>query len=498
MHRNHGAVLLALLTTAAGAAAMAGEDGGNRAGLQLASDPSGVLGTVNLNGRLRSDGPFFQSLGTNGRSCASCHVAEEAFSFTPAGAHARFNQSHGRDPIFTPVDGANCPTLKQEDRAAHTLLMQNGLIRVGITMPTTNPQFTISVVHDPYGCAIIPDAKGGPPTVSVYRRPLPSTNLMFLSTVMYDGRETHQPLTSGQTFYDNLVADLSQQAIDATNGHAQASKPPSARQVQGIVDFELGLVTAQLRDEQAGELATRRALGGPFALANQDYFPGINDSLGGDPTGQPFNPAAMTLYSGWTDAGRRDNGPGDSARAEARRAIAAGEALFDSAPMQISNVRGLNDNAAIGSPKSFVGHCTSCHDTPNVGNHSAPLPLDIGTAHGTLQSMEADPTIAAALRELSMPDLPVYLINGCPNPFVPGEPESFYTSDPGKALISGLCSDFNRIKGPILRGLAARAPYFHNGAAADLHQVVNFYDVRFSMHLSEQQKSDLAAFLNSL
>ena len=84
--------------------------------------------------------------------------------------------------------------------------------------------------------------------------------------------------------------------------------------------------------------------------------------------------------------------------------------------------------------------------------------------------METDPAIASASPNFRMPDLPVYLINGCPNPFAPGEPESFYTSDPGKALITGQCSDFNRIKGPILRGLAARAPYFHNGAAADLHR----------------------------
>ena len=71
-------------------------------------------------------------------------------------------------------------------------------------------------------------------------------------------------------------------------------------------------------------------------------------------------------------------------------------------------------------------------------------------------------------------------------------------ADPGKTLITGQCSDFNRIKGPILRGLAARAPYFHNGAAADLRELVNFYNQRFSMQLTEEQKSDLIAFLNSL
>jgi cytochrome c peroxidase len=161
-------------------------------------------------------------------------------------------------------------------------------------------------------------------------------------------------------------------------------------------------------------------------------------------------------------------------------------------------VRGLNDNSAIGSPDSFVGHCTSCHDTPNVGNHSLPVPLDIGTAHTSSPSMESDPAIAAAIAQLSMPNLPIYLIQGCPNPFASGEPESFYTTDPGKALISGKCADFNRIKGPILRGLAARAPYFHNGAAADLHEVVNFYNQRFNMQMTDEQKSDLVAFLNSL
>jgi cytochrome c peroxidase len=56
----------------------------------------------------------------------------------------------------------------------------------------------------------------------------------------------------------------------------------------------------------------------------------------------------------------------------------------------------------------------------------------------------------------------------------------------------------NRTKGPILRGLAARAPYFHNGAARTLSEVVNFYDQRFQMNLTESEKSQLVAFLNSL
>ena len=205
----------------------------------------------------------------------------------------------------------------------------------------------------------------------------------------------------------------------------------------------------------------------------------------------------MKLFSAWA-AADPDFYQDAQRRAQARLDIAAGETLFDSAPVHISNVRGLNDNAALGSPSTLTGTCTTCHDTPNTGNHSFPLPLDIGTGHSVLPGAETDPNIAAGLAELSMPDLPVYEIKGCSSPFNPGEPESFYTTDPGKALITGLCSDFNRGKGPILRGLAARAPYFHNGAAADLNELVNFYNQRFEMNLTDEQKRQLVAFLNSL
>ena len=55
-----------------------------------------------------------------------------------------------------------------------------------------------------------------------------------------------------------------------------------------------------------------------------------------------------------------------------------------------------------------------------------------------------------------------------------------------------------KVKGPILRGLAARAPYFHNGSAATLSDVVDFYDQRFGIQFTDQQKADLVAFLSSL
>jgi cytochrome c peroxidase len=70
--------------------------------------------------------------------------------------------------------------------------------------------------------------------------------------------------------------------------------------------------------------------------------------------------------------------------------------------------------------------------------------------------------------------------------------------NPGRALISGKCADIGKVKGPILRGLAARAPYFHNGSAAALLDAVNFYDQRFNIGFTDQQKEDLVNFLKTL
>jgi hypothetical protein len=414
-------------------------------------------------------------------------------SFTPGHARRLYESSRGLDPLFASVDGANCSEVAPADRAGHSLLLKHGVIRVALPIPV-DAQYTISVVHDPYGCALRIDPQTHVLTASVYRRPLPSTNLSFLSALMFDGRETIRPLTNEATDFENLRTNLAHQVIDATTGHAQAVNPPTDAQVNAIVEFELSLYTAQYWDYRAGPLGTYSVGGGPFNLANQAYYPGINDTLGQDPHAVPFTPVSMTLYSSWQ--GPTCNHGAD--RCAARAEIAAGEKLFDSAPMTISNVRGLDDNPALNRPVSFNGTCATCHDAPNVGDHSLPLPLDIGTGHTGNPSFESDPAIAAAVGELSMPDLPVFLISGCPNPFNPGQPASFYTTDPGRALITGNCSDLNRLKGPVLRGLAARAPYFHNGAAANLLEVVNFYNQRFHMRLTPAQKRQLVAFLNTL
>jgi cytochrome c peroxidase len=442
-------------------------------------DFTGFSATYSSTGNIDLSGPFFQSLGTNGRTCGTCHAPSDGFGLSAVDAQIRYRFSRGKDPLFAQVDGATCPTGPVDN----SLLVNNGLIRIGIQAPPNStdsnpPQFTITAVDDPYGCALTTNEQGQQ-TVSMYRRPLPATNLGFLSAVMFDGRESvSHPLNNPQTFAANLSADLAQQAIDATLTHAQATQAPTATQLTQIVSFESALNSAQLYDFGAGNLYGQRgSQGGPQFLPTQPYYPGINDSLGGDPEGKQFNPNVFTLYKPWQNSRDRQ-----------RASIARGEQIFNTQPLTISDVPGLTTGT-----QTIVGTCTTCHDTPDVGDHSFPLPLDIGTGH-SLQ-YETDPNIVAGLEQLQPPTLPVFQLVCTQGPEAG---QTFYTTDPGKALISGQCSDISRIKGPILRGLAARAPYFHNGAATNLSQVVNFYNQRFRIGLTSQQMQDLINFLQTL
>jgi cytochrome c peroxidase len=72
------------------------------------------------------------------------------------------------------------------------------------------------------------------------------------------------------------------------------------------------------------------------------------------------------------------------------------------------------------------------------------------------------------------------------------------TTDPGRALHTGLWADMNRFKVPALRGLSARAPFFHDGSARTLGDVVNHYQSRFAINFSGGEKDALLKFLESL
>jgi cytochrome c peroxidase len=423
----------------------------------------GAVATYNPSGNIDLTGPFFQSLGTNGRSCFSCHQYDQGWSISPASVQARFNSSNGTDPIFAQVDGSTSPvadvsTLAAK-QAAYGMLLSKGLIRVGMPIPA-NAEFTLSAVDDPYHYASASE-------LSLFRRPLPSTNLGFLTGVMWDGRETQAGAT--------IDADLLQQANDATMGHAQASAPLTAAQARAIVDFEMQLFTAQYSDNNAKTLAAKGSDGGAGTpssfLATQPFHLGVNDLLGDAQTGAAFNPVVFTLYDAWATSVT-----GSGTKEDAQRAILRGQAIFNTRSFAITAVSGVNDNPAFGAPASLQGTCTTCHDTPNVGNHSVALPLDIGLVDAPRRTA----------------DLPLYTLTN------KATGATRQVTDPGRALVTGKWADIGKFKGPILRGLAARPPYFHNGSAATLSDVISFYNGRFGIGFTAQETSDLLAFLETL
>jgi cytochrome c peroxidase len=419
-------------------------------------NPTGAHATFSATGALDLSNEFFQNLGTNGRRCSTCHVPEDGWTITPSGVQQRFSKTNGTDPIFRPNDGSNSPNADVSTlaarRAAYSMLLTKGLIRVGIGIPTAG-EFELIAVEDPYGFASAAE-------LSLFRRPLPSTNLPFLSTVMWDGRETF----AGQTIH----FDLADQSNGATQGHAQGNALTQAQR-DSIVNFETALFTAQVLDDSAGRLDVKGGLGGPQNLAQQEFYIGINDLFGDSETGAPFDPVVFTIYDAWKNL----TGGGQN---QARAAVARGEDLFNSKVIHISGVSGINDEAAFGNPTVVNGSCTTCHDTPNSGNHSVAAPLNIGLADASRRT----------------PDMPLYTLRNKTT----GDIKT--TTDPGRALISGRWKDVGRFKGPILRGLAARAPYFHNGSAADLQAVIDFYDERFGIGFTAQEKADLIAFLRTL
>jgi cytochrome c peroxidase len=162
-----------------------------------------------------------------------------------------------------------------------------------------------------------------------------------------------------------------------------------------------------------------------------------------------------------------------SAQNVARASIARGEQIFNNRPMNIVGVAGFSDDLRVGLQR---GSCTSCHNAPNALSHSVARLFNTGVAAANLRT----------------PDMPLYALRNN------ATGEVVETTDPGAAMVTGQWRDVGKFKTPNLRGLAARAPYFHDGSARTAEDVVRFYDRRFRMGLSAGEQADLAAYLKVL
>lgn len=449
---------------------------------------AGTAQTFSTTGRIDLNNPFFKPMG-NGRSCATCHQEGQGWSISPPAIQNLFNTSAGQAPLFRLVDGANSPkaavaTLDQK-RAAYSMLLTKGVIRVGLPIPS-NAEFSLQKADDPYGFASAKE-------LSMFRRPLPTTNLKFTTAVMWDGRETQEDAKSTLCIqnarpakcFAPLDTDLLHQANSAVLGHAEAAQGLTAAEQKAIVDFEKTLFTTQVTSNSAGSLTALGAKGGPIELSKGNFYFGINDVEAGDYRSKaPFNRNVFTMFAAWRDLDRPVQArpaPGRpapppvqvSATDRARASIARGEQIFNNKPFNITRVAGFNDELSRNLQRAT---CASCHSTPNIGTHSVPRFFNTGTTDANRRT----------------PDLPLYTLKNN------ATGEIVETTDPGLAMVTGKWKDIGRMKVPSLRGLESRSPYFHDGSADEIDKVVTFYDRRFRIGFSRQEAADLAAFLEAL
>lgn len=408
--------------------------------LEPHKNPDGKAQTVSETGGIDPNNEFFASMGTNGRTCNSCHIAEEGWSISPKGLQERFKKTGGLDPVFRPHDGANSPNADVSTvaarRAAYSMLLTRGVIRLGLPVRDTH-EFKVVAVDDPYGFIQNPPSGPQPAAfpLSLFRRPLPTTNLKFVTVVNWDGRSS---LPADLT---NTFQSMKNQSNGATVNHALAPAPIADDIRTRIAGFESGIYTAQTQTDGVGHTDKHGARGGPEALSQQPFTWGAND-----PTSPGFTRKVFTIFDAWNDDG---GGRGD---------VAEGQRIFNE--------------------KTFAGGrtCSGCHSLPNVGSSSGFRFFDVG--------------ISAASRRAR--DMPLYTLENKTTG------ERIQTTDPGRALISGQWADINRFKAPSLRGLASHAPYFHDGSAKDVEAVVDHYEEHFQIDFTRREKKNLIKFLASL
>jgi len=310
--------VIGLLVLLAGAASSEGEQ--SLPNNHLERNPGGKAATFSTQGHVNLTGEYFQAQGTNGRSCASCHIAAEAWSINPGTLQHLFDETDGLHPVFNLLD-ANNPTMDVSTtdarQAAYSMLLSRGVFRRGGALRAEPREWDLVAAEDPHGFANLT-------RLVHWRRAMPTINFATGSaTINWDG---------GNSIGSDQHAGLINQATrNVTGGQQGPPAPPEV--IADIVAFEESLSTAQLIVPGVGRLDADGARGGPEALSSMPKVKGRFD-----------------LFDAWS-------GHGNPRRAQ----IARGQELFN------------NVNAGGRS-------CSGCHNSANNGTNFDNLLFDVRTA----------------------------------------------------------------------------------------------------------------------
>lgn len=491
------------------------------------TNPAGSFTNSSTTGRIDSNNLFFKPFG-NGRACVSCHRPEDGFGITPKTIQELFVKC-GLDSdatvadaaqaavdcaLFRTNDGANSPNADVSTaaarRTAYSLLLSRGLIRITLPVPEAGKrQYDVVEAHDPYGV-------GSVTTFSVYRRPLPATNLAFAAGIMWDFRESGlspvtPPFTPDVTKAPALGDQLRSQAMNAVRDHAQLMAPGlTDAQAHSIVDFQLSLFSAQSQVSGAGDLASAGASGGVLALSKQAVTPvcGNLDVYDNDPMypqcqQYTFNPNVFTIFKAW------DQMQGTDPEAKLRASIARGQALFNTKKAPSPTLRDAVFFNHQGDNKNLT--CSSCHAGFNAGGISVPVAIgnvSVGVEASILNAPNApvdslDKSLPYYKLRCNASGMATFVRTkgsvGCHDGTEAGIPvEEITINDPGRAGVAGSWTGAAAFKSPVLRNLSARSHYFHDGSAATLADVVKRYKDVLGFDFSEAEQQDLVNFLSAL
>lgn len=426
--------------------------------LEADRDRFGVAESFHTTGAIDFTNPFFTSLGTNARTCETCHAANMGWTLTTKETRKLFRETDGLAPLFMLHDEGNRPDADISTSAARltafgSTLLDLGVTRFGRTVPATS-QFSVTAVEDPAGFST-------PTSIVNFRRPTPTANEAKTTSITWNGGP-----------HPDIPAALRGLVSGASNFHLQRNPAtPVPLEIQeAAATFQMGLFFAQIKDDFAGRLDAAGAKGGPANLSVQPFALGANDLQSPTYTRKVFD-----LYDAWA-VYARDNRHGDCrldwGKGAARAAIYRGQELFNNYEFDITGVGGLND---LLGQDTVRGTCSTCHNVPNVGGHAVFRTFDIGTAN--------EPSCDAALPILTLQNKETL--------------ETRRVCDMGRGG-NGVWADVGKFRAPPLRGLAARAPYFHDGQARTIGAVVRYYQKRFDMGLSRTQRRDLESFLGAL
>jgi cytochrome c peroxidase len=459
-------------------------------GRALVADPTGeqldvgveteqqALLSASPRGRKLFERPFAD---TNGRSCATCHVLGESTTLLPASVEARL-AADPEDPLFNRIDAddpdAETPTYEH---------LKKGLVRVVLPLPENMD------VIDLQGKVVTNEDR----TIEVWRGVPTVANTAFTAPYQLDGR----------------AADLQEQAQGAITAHSEGPQVRRA-DLDRIAEFQRGVFTSP----RARLVSALLDLGVPLEEI-------------------PEPEAFMRL-----DAQERRGREVFDKACKACHGAATGDRIVDREVHDLFFVELKPDGNVKFQVIAGVGPVPVFVSRPDVEivNYGFGIFSYLGQL-GAFPAFNASVELpryryrfykdgSRSEKLVDLPPVPV-TASGDPNDPNPALDENgapivgpnflpqLFSTDPGRAAITGNPLDFEAFDVPQVRGIAKTAPYFHDNSHATLKDVVDSYS-RFVLAnipplnlppvhppeavglppetLSPAQKADLMAFLHRL